>query len=604
MIAKPGRPFRPWVRLLARAVLGSVAMAPLPRCTAVLDLSVDQCHVDADCSLLAAGAVCDVARRVCTMVTATQAATEDAATKGRDANSADPFARDAGLASDACEDPAGFRGVGCYRCAASTREQFLNACTTAQCTRFDEDTRLVTPRGDGGAPALDEAAGALDGAADSRSPSTPGAPFLDASLAYDDTSSITIRGGSSAMQGPAPDADAAGQSERDRSAAVLDCAALPYPVYISGSSAIKPFLSSVARSLARSSSAGRATIVYQSQGSCAGVDALLHGTPIAGVASYWDSASYDPTDAVPPEHSCNLDAAGTPVDIGVSDVFATSCFSLPQGLPATLADSLGPVQTMAFVVPVTSSQQAISAEAAYRVFGLGADSGVAPWTQEEDVLRRASSSGTQTMIGETIGLAAERWRGQPNATSEEMVAALRTAGADANRRESAIGILGGAYLDTTTDAFRVLGFQDRRQACAFWPDSTPSAKDKRNVRDGHYPMWGPLHLFTRAHADGRPANAVAASLASHLAGAVALPDGATLLSLYAKSGLVPMCAMKVSRAMDGGPLHAYSPAQPCGCYFDNVTTGTTSCGGCQGPSDCPSDHPQCSYGYCESSDTR
>ena len=34
--------------------------------------------------------------------------------------------------------------------------------------------------------------------------------------------------------------------------------------------------------------------------------------------------------------------------------------------------------------------------------------------------------------------------------------------------------------------------------------------------------------------------------------------------------------MEVTRKGDLGPLESYAPAEPCGCYFAKVATGTTS----------------------------
>jgi serine/threonine protein kinase len=86
------------------------------------------------------------------------------------------------------------------------------------------------------------------------------------------------------------------------------------------------------------------------------------------------------------QNTCELPATGGPnngppvADIGTSDVYAPTCGTLPGGqLPPNVADFLGPIQPMVFVVPKASSQQSISASAAYFVFGFGADSGVAPW---------------------------------------------------------------------------------------------------------------------------------------------------------------------------------------------------------------------------------
>ena len=56
-----------------------------------------------------------------------------------------------------------------------------------------------------------------------------------------------------------------------------------------------------------------------------------------------------------------------------------------------------------------------------------------------------------------------------------------------------IGILASDVADSYRDRLRILAYQDYGQRCAFTPDSSETSKDKRNVRDGHYPIFGPLH---------------------------------------------------------------------------------------------------------------
>ena len=176
------------------------------------------------------------------------------------------------------------------------------------------------------------------------------------------------------------------------------CAALATPIYVTGSTAATPFLAEISKLLVNQ--APPVDIVYTAQGSCAGVDAVLNGTPVlssaASPASYWDSRGT--------EQYCDLPSAGVTADLAISDVFASTCVQLPNGLPSTIGDFLGPVQTMTFVVPKTSKELAISAEAAYYVYGFGADSGVAPWTDDHFIFQRSSDSGTEAMIATAIGV--------------------------------------------------------------------------------------------------------------------------------------------------------------------------------------------------------
>ena len=87
-------------------------------------------------------------------------------------------------------------------------------------------------------------------------------------------------------------------------------------------------------------------------------------------------------------------------------------------------DILGPVQAMTFVAHKTSVERAISAEAAYYVYGFGAQSAVSPWTYEGLIFRRDAQSGTQRMIAAAIGVPAERWKGTATTSSGDLLTRL------------------------------------------------------------------------------------------------------------------------------------------------------------------------------------
>ncbi len=198
--------------------------------------------------------------------------------------------------------------------------------------------------------------------------------------------------------------------------AAVDCGSIPNAVVVTGSTAIKPLLAELAKVLVVPAAPGAqpVSVLYASTASCVGVDAILNGTKVTSASLvYWDSTGT--------EQTCTLDMSlgGIPADVGVSDVFASTCFPLPNGLPANVQDFTGPVQTMTFVVPHASSEQSISAEAAYYVYGFGSESGVAPWTNESLIFRRSEQSGTQRMISKAIGVDPGAWRGvQANSSSD------------------------------------------------------------------------------------------------------------------------------------------------------------------------------------------
>jgi ABC-type phosphate transport system substrate-binding protein len=376
-----------------------------------------------------------------------------------------------------------------------------------------------------------------------------------------------------------------------RFALAIDCASLPAPVYVTGSTAAKPLLAAVAKLL--SGQTPMVTIVYSGQGSCTGVDAVLNGTPLRGsgatALSYWDAAGA--------EQRCDVagDGALPTADVGISDVFASTCFRLPGGLPTNVTDILGPVQTMTFVVPTSSTETAISAEAAYYIYGFGAASGAEPWTAEPSIFRRDALSGTQQMVAAAIGVDASRWKGT-GATSSDDLRKKLIAAPEASR---AIGILSTDVAQENRATVKILAYQHFGQSCGYFPDATDSSNEKRNVRDGHYAIWGPLHLFTRVGNNGLPVKPSANDVIGYLSGTKSTGDSLDLVTLEAQRHVVPQCAMRVKRTSELGPLASFAPPGSCACYYDKVTNGSTTCAPCTGARDCPASAPLCNYGYCE-----
>lgn len=382
-----------------------------------------------------------------------------------------------------------------------------------------------------------------------------------------------------------------GMISRPGMALALECTDLSGAVYVTGSTAAKPILVEVAKILVAQTTP--VTVVYSGQGSCAGVDAVLNGKPLYGSGttslSYWDMTGT--------EAKCTVSAAsnGVIADVGMSDVFANTCFALPGGLPTNVEDFLGPIQTMTFVVPKSSPEKAISAEAAYYVFGFGSASGVTPWTDQSWILHRDEQSGTQRMIGAAIGVSPERWKGTVTSSSSELLTRLTGAGTGA----AAIGILSADLAQGNRAVMNILAYQQGGQSCGYYPDRDGSGNEKSNVRDGHYAIWGPLHLFTRVTSGGYPLNPAAAAVIGYVTGTKVPPSGLDIIALEAQTHVIPQCAMRVKRVQEVGPLSSFAPVGACGCYYDKVANGTTACKPCVAPGDCPAAAPVCSYGYCE-----
>jgi ABC-type phosphate transport system substrate-binding protein len=370
-------------------------------------------------------------------------------------------------------------------------------------------------------------------------------------------------------------------------ATAAECASLPSPVFVTGSTAAKPILIQLASYLG--SLSPPTTIVYQGQGSCTGVDAVLSATLLQGAAAFstWDSSGAEVT--------CDVSIPVT-ADIGVSDVFASTCFSLPGGLPTNVADFLGPVQAMTFVTHKGSAELSISAEAAYNVYGFGNDSGVLPWNDETTIFKRDALSGTQQMISAAIGVPAAKWKGVATTGSGDLqnqIVAATPVG-------KTLGILAADVAQDNRALLDVLAYQHTGQRCGYYPDREGNSNDKQNVRDGHYAIWGPMHFLTRIDSSGVAVKRAAADVIGYLAGTKAAPANLDLVAFEAQHHVVSPCAMRVKRDQEMGHMSPYSPVGACGCYYEMMANGSTSCTPCTRSTDCPLSLSVCSYGYCES----
>jgi ABC-type phosphate transport system substrate-binding protein len=371
------------------------------------------------------------------------------------------------------------------------------------------------------------------------------------------------------------------------------CASLTNPVYIAGSSAVQTILKNAAPVLQQLGAP--VTPVYSSQGSCVGMDDIVNGTKVpAGTAVIWDNNGVAGT--------CDLPGTGQAVDIGVSDVFPTTCPNIM--LPSGQKDFQGPIQTMTFVVPAGSNETSISAEAAYTVFGYGGSMyQVMPWIDPLQLHIRNQGSGTQQMIATAIGLAASKWKGHDEGGSSGVVTAV----AGSTSVQAAIGIVVTGNADpvshgVTNATLKILAYQHKGQKCGYYPDSSSTTFDKINVRQGRYAIWGPVHMVTAVDGQGNPTNASAATLIKYMThNGLSAADNQTMINAEIAAHATPQCAMQVSRTGEIGAEASYQPDVPCGCFFESkVGNASSSCKTCTMDTDCTMGNlTHCRYGYCE-----
>ncbi len=449
--------------------------------------------------------------------------------------------------------PSGLGPEGCVTGAPQSQGDYLNACSTAACVPFDNCERLGLCAADTAAP-----------------------PTMDPS---------------NAAIPPLVNPVTAPTHPCSEGGANL--------IYMYGTSDFAPMLRAVQPLLSAGTPRYRA--VYQNASSCAGVISVFdpakrlmtNPSPTAtpNYAFYFDDAGQ--------QTSCLLPTGGDPIDIGVANLFSTTCntdtASYVSG--ATVSDYTGPIVPFVLSVPASSAQVTISAEAAHIVFGRGGKSGgeggildALPWVDPTYYFIRNSGAGSTVLTALLIGVPKTKFWGIDRLSTDN----LRDSMLASTASDQSLGILSIDYADKNRGNLRSLHLQAQGQRCGYLPDSNRNSFDKLNVRDGHYPLWGYVHFFTPVGAGGVPSDAAKAFVTRF---AISRLDQQLLDNVIAAS-LIPQCAMRVVRT---GELSDYGPQKglQCGCYFDWKTTGKTSCTPCQSSSDCPTDRSACNYGYCE-----
>jgi hypothetical protein len=366
----------------------------------------------------------------------------------------------------------------------------------------------------------------------------------------------------------------------------------PNPVYLSGSSAFEPTAGWMAVKLNGTAvaDADKVTLVYSATSSCDGPTNIRDSKALTGNADYWiiDPDTTKPA-GTPKKLSCVLDA-GTMADLGVSDIFYPNCPGNDATIPAGLVDVQGPVQAMIFIVPESNTAQTnLTAAEGQDIWGCGMSGGVAPFTDGttpptdataqmmdmQSTQQRNSGSGTQGIVAKAIQVPPAAFKGKINGTGSNMIASLLAA----PHQDQAIGFLAADSYDANRTKLNALAFQAFTQKKAYYADSAVDTFDKRNVRDGHYVVWGPEHFFAAGPDKDHLTNMKAAKLIGWINGTT--PTSAfKYIDVEATANVIPQCAMKVARDQDGGNVKPYTPAQPCGCYWESIATKTATPAGC------------------------
>jgi len=380
-------------------------------------------------------------------------------------------------------------------------------------------------------------------------------------------------------------------------------------LYMTGSSNFPPLLEKLAPAI--SANAPGLTPVFKTTTSCAGVrsayldpanptkyfpDHVIHD-PASATATDGYAQYYDPT--IGKLANCMLGPSGATVDVGESEIFPETCGITKD--PVNVAETPGPILAILFVAPYKTLQRAISSEAAREVFGEG---GLDPWTEPKLFYVRGAGTATLQMVARQIGVPPTKFWGIDQGTADAMAKNL-VGQLDPAASNESIGILGADFYDRNRGGLKALAFQATDQLCAYTPDSNSNSvtlpRDKINVRDGHYPIWGSMHFFT-VETDSQVSDAARTFVS--LFGSPMIPMD--MLDAFIDSGFVPDCAMMVDR--DGelpGALMSRPPVYGCGCHFDSHVNPAPNfvpptCVPCSDAMPCADTTKACHYGFCES----
>jgi len=357
-------------------------------------------------------------------------------------------------------------------------------------------------------------------------------------------------------------------------AGAAPCDTLTNPIYLQVGDTQLNLMKRLGRAL-RDNTPKPITLVFLTSGSCTNIAALYDGVKIKAatslqyVPSVAEDPAWTPTSAT---LTCTLPADLLP-DIANSALFNSACRT--DAPPATVHLTQGPAQAYVMAVPTASTQTAITFEEAYFVFGFGMAGMISPWIDETQMFIRTVTKSTLLAWAANISVPGDKWKGVRLDGSPMVVSGINTGTA------AAIGILGAEVYDANRATMKALAYRAKGQYAAYYPDSSSSSHDKKNVRDGHYTVWSPTIWMDTIDATSKaPVKPDARYVVDLIAGKTVTPaPNFGMINIIAAVGLVPDCAMGVNRTFEGGPLTLYQPTESCTCKYESLVD-TSSCTAC------------------------
>jgi ABC-type phosphate transport system substrate-binding protein len=345
-------------------------------------------------------------------------------------------------------------------------------------------------------------------------------------------------------------------------------------------------------------------LVYLPKASCEALRMVNRAEFVSGAGEFYEEDPKNPAKVI--TNSCTIDGK-VALDMAIGDTFYETC-SQNEARIEGLGDFQGAQQAFVFITPRSNYYaNNITAEQARVIFGCGPNGKVAPYLDDnfifkyKDVGVGGGEYGAQLIVGKSINLSNFRnpTSGQTGDPSEADAVAASISS------EKTIGFVSAEIYDQRRDLLKSLAFRGYKQQLAYYPDSDANSRDKRNVRDGHYMIQAPMHLWAAVNKDGSVVRPLARKLIDWMQGNPVADEDALpfdINEVYAQAGVVPKCAMKVMRQVDGGPLRPFvSDKPPCGCFYESKATGVAVPNGCVTCKDATAcgKIQVCSLGFCE-----
>jgi hypothetical protein len=391
---------------------------------------------------------------------------------------------------------------------------------------------------------------------------------------------------------------------------IPNCDDLPNPIFMSGTTAVLPVIRNFGAKLKK---VGVTLLWNENSEGCGSVQALAF--PQSGVAGRPIFSQYDedPTGATGKVViSTCLAKSGQLPELVINDTYWKSC-TAAQGssanLPATLKEFSGPVQGL---VPIVTGSYLYYSEITIQelqdLYMCGAKGKILNFSNTATIYDyNCYTSGMRELWARGLGLAngsalpgAVGEGCYTNVNAETMVT---TYVAPTIAPDTTIGYTSTEFYDENRDKVRAFKVRGVNQLKAYLPDTDLTSTDKINIREGRYTIQGALKLVATVDANGVPISAGAKKIIDWLLDNPLSDPSLTLPfdlnEIYAQHGVVPQCAMRVTKGADEPVFRHYRHLMPCHCSFEMLATGKTSpgCSRCADSSTCGA--KICSHGYCE-----